>query len=115
MTCIELEVSGADPDHLRAELNAQAAKLHVDVAVQRRGLYRRAKRLVVMDVDSTLVRGEVIEMLAERAGCAEKVAALTAGGDARRARLRAGAARARGVARGPAGVGAGPMSARRWC
>ena len=41
------------------------------------GLYRRAKRLVVMDVDSTLVRGEVIEMLAERAGCAEQVATIT--------------------------------------
>ena len=77
VTCIEMDVSGADPDLLRAELNAQAALLQVDVAVQRSGLYRRAKRLVVMDVDSTLVRGEVIEMLAERAGCAEQVAAIT--------------------------------------
>ena len=77
VTCIELDVSGADPDRLRSELNARAALLHVDVAVQRGGLYRRAKRLVVMDVDSTLVRGEVIEMLAERAGCAEQVAAIT--------------------------------------
>jgi phosphoserine phosphatase len=77
VTCIEMDVSGADPDVLRAELNAQAARLHVDVAVQRSGLYRRAKRLVVMDVDSTLVRGEVIEMLAERAGCAAEVAAIT--------------------------------------
>ncbi len=78
VTCIEMDVSGADPDVLRAELNAQAALLQVDVAVQRSGLYRRAKRLVVMDVDSTLVRGEVIEMLAERAGCALEVAAITA-------------------------------------
>jgi len=77
VTCIEMDVSGADPDLLRAELNAQAALLRVDVAVQRSGLYRRAKRLVVMDVDSTLVRGEVIEMLAEHAGCAEQVAAIT--------------------------------------
>src|SRR5450755_1834690 len=77
VTCIEMDVSGADPDVLRAELNAQAALLQVDVAVQRSGLYRRAKRLVVMDVDSTLVRGEVIEMLAERAGCAVEVAAIT--------------------------------------
>ncbi len=77
VTCIEMDVSGADPDLLRAELNAQAALLQVDVAVQRSGLYRRAKRLVVMDVDSTLVRGEVIEMLAERAGCAEQVATIT--------------------------------------
>ena len=77
VTCIEMDVSGANPDLLRAELNAQAALLQVDVAVQRSGLYRRAKRLVVMDVDSTLVRGEVIEMLAERAGCAEQVATIT--------------------------------------
>ncbi|MDQ1494711.1 MAG: phosphoserine phosphatase [Actinomycetota bacterium] len=77
VTCIELDVSGADPDFLRTALNAEAAREQVDVAVQRGGLYRRAKRLVVMDVDSTLIRGEVIEMLAERAGCREEVAAIT--------------------------------------
>src|SRR6185437_1449077 len=77
VTCIELEVSGAEPDILRANLNAEAANAGVDVAVQRSGLYRRAKRLVVMDVDSTLVRGEVIGMLAERAGCGDRVAAIT--------------------------------------
>jgi phosphoserine phosphatase len=77
VTCIELEVSGADPDLLRAQLSADAAGAGVDVAVQRSGLYRRAKRLVVLDVDSTLVQGEVIEMLAERAGCGAEVAAIT--------------------------------------
>ena len=77
VTCIELEVSGADPDALRARLNTDAADAGVDVAVQRSGLYRRAMRLVVLDVDSTLVRGEVIEMLAERAGCGQQVAAIT--------------------------------------
>ena len=77
VTCIELEVSGADPDVLRARLNTDAADAGVDVAVQRSGLYRRAMRLVVLDVDSTLVRGEVIEMLAERAGCGDQVAAIT--------------------------------------
>jgi phosphoserine phosphatase len=77
VTCIELEVSGAEPDLLRARLNHEAADAGVDVAVQRSGLYRRAKRLVVMDVDSTLVRGEVIEMLAEHAGCAAQVASIT--------------------------------------
>jgi phosphoserine phosphatase len=77
VTCIELEVSGADPDTLRAELGIEAAASGVDIAVQRSGLYRRAKRLVVMDVDSTLVQGEVIEMLAERAGCGDQVAAIT--------------------------------------
>ncbi len=65
-------------DRLRGDLAAEAATKGVDVAVQRSGLYRRAKRLVVMDVDSTLVQGEVIEMLAEHAGCGAQVAELTA-------------------------------------
>ncbi len=50
---------------------------HVDVAVEDYGLERRAKRLVVFDVDSTLVQGEVIEMLAARAGAQGTVAAIT--------------------------------------
>jgi phosphoserine phosphatase len=73
----ELLVSGGDPDTLRAELAAEAAAQHVDVAVQPAGLYRRAKRLVCMDVDSTLVTDEVIELLAEHAGCRHRVAAIT--------------------------------------
>jgi phosphoserine phosphatase len=77
VTCIELEVSGADPDTLRRELGVEAASSGVDIAVQRSGLYRRAKRLVVMDVDSTLIQGEVIEMLAAKAGCGDQVAAIT--------------------------------------
>jgi phosphoserine phosphatase len=77
VTCIELEVSGADPDWLRAALATEAAEQQVDVAVQRAGLYRKAKRLIVMDVDSTLIQGEVIELLAEHAGCVEKVAEIT--------------------------------------
>jgi len=77
VTCIELQVSGADPVALRAELTAEAAQQQVDVAVQRSGLYRRAKRLIVMDVDSTLIQGEVIELLAEQAGCLPEVAKVT--------------------------------------
>lgn len=78
VTCIEFAVSGADPDSLRAGLAAAAAGLGVDVAVQRGGLHRRGMRLVVMDVDSTLIAGEVIDLLAARAGCAEQVAKVTA-------------------------------------
>src|SRR5690606_36551587 len=78
VTCIELAVSGADPDGLRAALAAEAAAQQVDVAVQRSGLHRRAKRLIVMDVDSTLIQGEVIELLAAHAGCAEEVEKITA-------------------------------------
>src|SRR6266571_6753634 len=77
VTCIELDVSGADPESLRAGLSAEAVKQEVDVAVQRGGLHRRAMRLIVMDVDSTLVQGEAIELLARRAGCAEQVGEIT--------------------------------------
>jgi phosphoserine phosphatase len=78
VTCIELDVSGADPDLLRTVLTQESVAQGVDVAVQRGGLHRRAMRLVVMDVDSTLIAGEVIDMLAARAGCAEQVAKITA-------------------------------------
>jgi phosphoserine phosphatase len=78
VTCIELEVSGADPDALRTTLTRESVEQGVDVAVQRGGLHRRAMRLIVMDVDSTLVTGEAIDLLAARAGCAGQVAKLTA-------------------------------------
>jgi phosphoserine phosphatase len=77
VTCIELDVSGADPDALRAALTREAAQQRVDVAVQRGGLHRRAMRLIVMDVDSTLISGEAIDLLAARAGCADQVAKIT--------------------------------------
>jgi phosphoserine phosphatase len=78
VTCIEFDISGADPAGLRAALASESVDRGVDVAVQRGGLHRRAMRLVVMDVDSTLVSGEAIDLLAARAGCAAKVAELTA-------------------------------------
>ncbi|QSI49609.1 phosphoserine phosphatase SerB [Thermobispora bispora] len=77
VTCIEMAVSGADPQALRASLTAEAAAQKVDVAVQRSGLHRRAKRLVVMDVDSTLIQNEVIDLLAKHAGCLDEVTKIT--------------------------------------
>ncbi|WP_188777822.1 phosphoserine phosphatase SerB [Marmoricola endophyticus] len=77
VTAIELHVSGADPDDLRVALAAEAAAQHVDVAVQPASLVTRGARLVVMDVDSTLVQGEVIEMIAAHAGCEAEVAEVT--------------------------------------
>ncbi|QWC85000.1 phosphoserine phosphatase SerB [Nocardioidaceae bacterium] len=77
VTALELSVSGVDPARLRELLTAEGARQQVDVAVQPADLLRRGRRLIVMDVDSTLVRGEVIEMLAERAGCLEQVADVT--------------------------------------
>ena len=77
VTCIELEVSGGDPALLREDLARVAVSQGIDVAVQRGGLHRRALRLIVMDVDSTLIQDEVIDLLAARAGCADEVAKLT--------------------------------------
>jgi phosphoserine phosphatase len=77
ITSFEFLVAGGDPTQLRTALATEAAEQHIDVGVQRATLYRRAKRLIVLDVDSTLVQGEVIELLAEHAGCQEQVAAIT--------------------------------------
>ncbi|HSR83750.1 MAG TPA: phosphoserine phosphatase SerB [Streptosporangiaceae bacterium] len=78
VTCIEFEVSGADPVALRTALARESVELGVDVAVQRAGLHRRAMRLVVMDVDSTLLQDEAIDLLAARAGRATEVRDITA-------------------------------------
>ncbi len=77
VTTIELAVSGARADGLRRELAAIAVEHRVDIAVSPAGLARRARRLVVMDVDSTLITGEVIEMLAARAGREDEVRRVT--------------------------------------
>lgn len=63
---------------LRRELLAIASERGVDLAFQRETLTRRAKRLVVMDMDSTLIRIEVIDELARAYGVYDKVAELTA-------------------------------------
>jgi len=78
VTCIEMEISGGDPVLLREDLARVAVTQGIDVAVQRGGLHRRALRLIVMDVDSTLIRDEVIDLLADRAGRAGEVAEVTA-------------------------------------
>lgn len=77
VTAINLHVSGAAPEKLRAILAEEAARQGVDVAVQSADLLRRGMRLIVMDVDSTLIQGEVIEMLAAHAGCEPEVARVT--------------------------------------
>ncbi|MBA3266125.1 MAG: phosphoserine phosphatase SerB [Nocardioidaceae bacterium] len=77
VTAIEFSVSGADFHRLRALLAEEAVRHRVDVAVQRAGLVRHGRRLLVLDVDSTLVRGEAIDMLAAYAGVGAQVAAIT--------------------------------------
>ncbi|WP_017976305.1 phosphoserine phosphatase SerB [Actinopolyspora halophila] len=82
VTGLQLHVTAAETgEHTDELLTAEMAQLSegsgVDVAVERTGLSRRAKRLVVFDVDSTLVQGEVIEMLAAKAGREEEVRRVT--------------------------------------
>ncbi|MBR8744468.1 phosphoserine phosphatase SerB [Nocardiopsis sp. MG754419] len=77
VTSVEMEISGGNADQLRAELAMESATQGVDVAVQAGGLHRRSKHLVIMDVDSTLIQGEVIELLAAHAGCEDEVAKVT--------------------------------------
>ncbi|WHT18376.1 phosphoserine phosphatase SerB [Crossiella sp. CA-258035] len=82
VTGLELAVSASEhtPEadaELRAAMAEVSVRAQVDVAVEQAGLTRRAKRLVVFDVDSTLIQGEVIEMLAAHAGCEEQVREIT--------------------------------------
>jgi len=73
----ELEVSGGEVSTLRRRITQAAADVAVDLAVRPWGLSRRAKHLIVMDVDSTFLRGEVIDLLAERLGKGAEVAEIT--------------------------------------
>ncbi|WP_327144597.1 phosphoserine phosphatase SerB [Nocardia sp. NBC_01327] len=82
VTGLELMVTVPDSEvdtetSLRTMLAVVAAKESVDIAVERAGLARRSKRLIVFDVDSTLIQGEVIEMLAAHAGVEDEVRAVT--------------------------------------
>jgi phosphoserine phosphatase len=80
VTGLELRVSvppGAAYGQLQTALARVAVAESVDIALEDYSLSRRAKRLIVFDVDSTLIQGEVIEMLAERAGALAAVAEVT--------------------------------------
>ncbi|MDE0846547.1 MAG: phosphoserine phosphatase SerB [Actinomycetota bacterium] len=73
----EFLVEGSNANQLRASLLEVAADRSIDIAVQPHGLSRRSSRLVVLDVDSTLIRNEVIDLLAQEAGCGTQVANIT--------------------------------------
>jgi phosphoserine phosphatase len=73
----EFAVAGGDLDLLRRTLAEEAVRSEIDIAVQVDGLHRRAKHLIVLDADSTLLQGEVIDLLAEQCGCGAQVAAVT--------------------------------------
>ncbi len=77
VTTLELDVSGADVPALREQLALTASETGADIAVAPGGLARRGRRLVVLDVDSTFIQDEVIELIAEHAGTGAEVAAVT--------------------------------------
>ena len=77
ITAIEFTVSGADQTAVRQCLAEVTTEHSVDIAVSPGGLMRWAKKLVVMDVDSTLIQQEVIELLAAKAGAQDKVKEIT--------------------------------------
>jgi phosphoserine phosphatase len=77
VTAIELAVSGANLATLRSALASTGSELGVDIAVSPGGLMRFATKLVVMDVDSTLIQQEVIELLGAKAGVQSEIAKIT--------------------------------------
>lgn len=77
VTAVEFQGSGVSAEDVRRPLMAVASAHDADVAVQEAGLDRHGQHLVVMDVDSTFIQDEVIDLLAEEAGVADQVAAIT--------------------------------------
>ena len=77
VTALEFQGSGVTVDEIRRPLVDVASAHGADVAVQEAGLDRRGQYLVVMDVDSTFIQDEVIDLLAEEAGVADEVATIT--------------------------------------
>ncbi len=78
VTAVTFEGRGAEPDFIRRPLAELASSLSVDVAVQERNLQARGQYLVVLDVDSTVIQDEVIDLLAAQSGRHDEVAAVTA-------------------------------------
>jgi phosphoserine phosphatase len=77
VTAIEFLVSGAATASLKSQLTALSGELDVDIAVSPGGLMRWAKKLIIMDVDSTLISQEVIELLGAKAGAEEEIRGIT--------------------------------------
>mgnify|MGYP000583785897 FL=1 len=78
-SCIEFTVQGKpkDPAKMRASFLSIASEMDIDIAIQQDNAYRRSRRLVCFDMDSTLIKAEVIDELAKRAGVGEQVAKIT--------------------------------------
>lgn len=78
-SCIELSIRGTvdDVQQLKHDFMSLADKMGIDIAFQVENMYRRMRRLICFDMDSTLIQTEVIDELAERAGVGEEVKAIT--------------------------------------
>ncbi|MEG6547062.1 phosphoserine phosphatase SerB [Acinetobacter bereziniae] len=78
-SCVQFGLSGQmlDAQAMRAACLRLSAELNIDVAVQEDNAYRRNRRLVCFDMDSTLIEQEVIDELAKEAGVGDKVAEIT--------------------------------------
>ncbi len=78
-SCIELSIRGSvdDEKQVKADFMNLADKQGIDIAFQEESMYRRMRRLICFDMDSTLIQTEVIDELAERAGVGDQVKAIT--------------------------------------
>lgn len=77
--CIEFSVRGTPKDRaaMQSELLKLSSELGMDFSFQQDNMYRRMRRLICFDMDSTLIETEVIDELADRAGVGDKVRAIT--------------------------------------
>ncbi|MBO4416732.1 MAG: phosphoserine phosphatase SerB [Bacteroidales bacterium] len=78
-SCIEFSIRGVPDNHdkLQAELMHISSEMGIDFSFQRDNMFRRMRRLICFDMDSTLVQTECINELAARAGVGDQVAAIT--------------------------------------
>ncbi|MFR9166278.1 MAG: phosphoserine phosphatase SerB [Dysgonomonas sp.] len=78
-SCIELSIRGYIdcPEELQKKFMELSAEHSIDIAFQEESMYRRMRRLICFDMDSTLIQTEVIDELAERNGVGEEVRAIT--------------------------------------
>jgi len=79
IAAVELQISG-DPAHLntlRSSCLALSADINLDIAIQENSVWRRNRRLICFDMDSTLIENEVIDLLAEAAGVQKQVSEIT--------------------------------------
>lgn len=78
-SCYEFSIRGTTPDHeqVKTDFMNLASQQGIDIAFQEESMYRRMRRLICFDMDSTLIQTEVIDELAEKAGVGAKVKSIT--------------------------------------